>query len=72
MKKVENGQILIYTTKKSMPFTALIVTELKLEKQLFVKNSYAKLLKYPMQISWGLMLCHGEMYLVMSYKMTKQ
>jgi hypothetical protein len=80
MKNVENGQILIYTTKKSMPFfTALIITKLKLEKQLFVKSSYAKLLKYSMQITWGLMLHHGEMYLVskwgiyfMSHRMTKQ
>jgi len=64
MKNVENGQILIYTTKKSMPFTELIVAELKLDKQLFVKNSYIKLLGHSMQISWGMILCHEEMYVV--------
>lgn len=64
MKNVENGKILIYTTKKSMPFTELIVTELKLDKQCFVTNSYTKLLKLSMQISWGLILHHEEMYVV--------
>jgi hypothetical protein len=64
MKNVENGKILIYTTKKSMPFTELIVTELKLDKQCFVTNSYTKLLELLMQISWGLILRHEEMYMV--------
>jgi hypothetical protein len=65
--------------KRNMPFTELTVTELKLDKQLFVKNSYIKLLEHSMQISWGLILRHGEMYLVskygisfMSYRVTKQ
>jgi hypothetical protein len=64
MRNAENGKILIYTTKKSMPFTELIVTELKLDKQLFMKNSYTKLLEHSMQISWGLIKRHEEMYMV--------
>jgi len=58
MKNVQNGKILIYTTKKIMPFNEPIVTELKLDKQLFVQNSYTTLLKHSMQISWGLIICH--------------
>jgi hypothetical protein len=64
IKNVENGKILIYITKKSMPFNEVTVTELKLDKQLFVKNSYTKFLEHSMQISWGLILCHEEMYMV--------